>query len=89
MEANRLRTDTASHIDFENEHRRRISRELTKREVQVADLFYEGYSNKQIGRSLGISNRTVEVHRANIMLKVGVRNSTELVRLMAGDPKSD
>jgi FixJ family two-component response regulator len=55
---------------------------LTRREQEVLDLVANGSSNKEAGRELGISPRTVEDHRANIMKKLGVHNSTELLRLV-------
>lgn len=53
---------------------------LTEREHQVLELVVEGKSNKEIARALVISPKTVSVHRSNIMAKLGVRNSVELVR---------
>ncbi|NBQ39539.1 MAG: LuxR family transcriptional regulator, partial [Alphaproteobacteria bacterium] len=41
-----------------------------------------GASNKEAGRQLGISPRTVEVHRARIMEKIGARNTADLVRIV-------
>jgi DNA-binding CsgD family transcriptional regulator len=55
---------------------------LTRREWEVALLIAEGASNKEAGRRLGISPRTVEQHRANIMAKVGARNAADLVRIV-------
>ena len=43
------------------------------------DLILAGQLNKQIADTLGISIRTVEVHRANMIRKMGVRNSAEMV----------
>jgi len=54
---------------------------LTARERQVLDLVIRGESNKGIARALGISIKTVELHRANLMHKTGARSATELVRL--------
>lgn len=53
---------------------------LTEREYQVLKLVVEGKSNKEIARALVISPKTVSVHRSNIMAKLGVHNSVELVR---------
>jgi DNA-binding NarL/FixJ family response regulator len=53
---------------------------LTEREREVLALVVEGKSNKEIARSLTISPKTVSVHRSNIMAKLGVHNSVELVR---------
>ncbi len=60
---------------------------LTPRERVVLAEIASGVSNKQIGRNLGISRRTVEVHRAHIMEKVGARNAVDLMRLVLGDGK--
>lgn len=53
---------------------------LTARERQVLPLAAEGRSNPQIATVLSISPRTVEIHRANMMHKLGLRHQTELVR---------
>jgi two-component system response regulator FixJ len=58
------------------------STELTPRELQVAELIAAGASNKEVGRRLGISPRTVELHRAHIMAKLGARNAADLVRIV-------
>lgn len=57
---------------------------LTPRERQVLLLIAEGASNKEAGRELGISPRTVEVHRARVMAKLGARNAAELARFVLG-----
>jgi hypothetical protein len=54
---------------------------LTGREREVLQLAARGYHAKEIARDLGISPRTVEVHKARIMAKLGARNVAELVRL--------
>jgi FixJ family two-component response regulator len=56
-------------------------RGLTLRERQVMELVAEGRANREIAESLGISLRTVEVHRARMIDKLGVRSVPELVRL--------
>ena len=55
---------------------------LTPREREVLSLITSGASNKEAGRRLGISPRTVEVHRARIMEKLGARNAADLVRIV-------
>lgn len=55
---------------------------LTRREREVLELIAAGCSNKEAGRELGISPRTIEDHRANIMKKLSARNATELVRMV-------
>jgi FixJ family two-component response regulator len=56
--------------------------QLTSREREVLVLLTSGASNKEAGRTLGISPRTVEVHRARIMDKLGAKNAADLVRLV-------
>jgi FixJ family two-component response regulator len=53
---------------------------LTAREREVLDHAAKGLHAKEIARVLGISARTVEVHKARIMAKLGARNVAELVR---------
>jgi two-component system response regulator FixJ len=61
---------------------------LTGREREVLDGLVAGHPNKTIAYDLGISPRTVEVHRANVMIKMGASSLSELVRmaLVAGTP---
>ena len=54
---------------------------LTTREKQVFDLVAEGHANKSIAFKLDISERTVEVHRAQVMKKLEVRTLAQLVRI--------
>lgn len=56
---------------------------LTDREQQVLKLTVEGKSNKDIARELGISPKTVSVHRTNVMAKIGAQNIVELIRVAA------
>lgn len=53
---------------------------LTPREMDVLKLIARGYTNRQAGKELNISVRTVEGHRANIYKKLGVNSRVELVR---------
>ena len=55
---------------------------LTRREREVLEQFTAGASNKEAGRQLGISPRTIEDHRANIMKKLGARNAADLIRIV-------
>lgn len=57
-----------------------IETHLTAREREVLRLVVEGKNSKEIARLLGISPKTVSVHRTNVMSKLGVQNSAELVR---------
>jgi two-component system, LuxR family, response regulator FixJ len=60
---------------------------LTTREMDVLQKVAEGASNKEVGRMLGISPRTVEVHRAHILEKLGARNTSQMMRIvLCGDP---
>jgi FixJ family two-component response regulator len=52
---------------------------LTRRERDVLAQVARGASNKEAGRRLGISPRTIEVHRARIMEKLGARNAADLM----------
>ncbi len=71
--------------DRADQNERRM-RNLTPREREVLDLVVQGQQYRQIAAALGISPRTVEVHRARLMEKLGVRNISELVRLSLGGP---
>ncbi len=62
------------------EARERIA-SLSAREREVLEWLAEGCSNKVIARELDISPRTVEIHRANMMSKLGARHAAEAVRL--------
>ncbi|WP_213979689.1 response regulator [Sphingomonas sp. dw_22] len=63
---------------------------LTAREREVLEGLAQGYPNKTIAYDLGISPRTVEVHRANVMTKLGARSLSDALRIafsagMGGD----
>lgn len=55
---------------------------LTPRERDVLDGLAKGLPNKTIAYDLGISPRTVEIHRANLMTKLGVRSLSEALRIV-------
>ena len=57
---------------------------LTNREREVLDQVVEGHTNKEVALEMGISPRTVEVHRSAVMKKLGARNTAELVRIVVG-----
>ncbi|TNE29522.1 MAG: helix-turn-helix transcriptional regulator [Alphaproteobacteria bacterium] len=73
--------------EVNNEARRRkiaartLVSKLSRREGEVLDWLAEGYSNKAIAHELQISPRTVEIHRANMMAKLGARHAAEAVRI--------
>lgn len=66
--------------------------ELTKREREVFGLVVSGLANKAISDQLGIALKTVKVHRANLMRKLGVKSLVELVRahdLLHAEPQTE
>jgi FixJ family two-component response regulator len=70
-----LRTDVAVEDGIASFQR------LSLREREVLRLIVKGLHNRRVAEELGISPRTVEVHKARVMEKLGVRNLVELVRL--------
>jgi PAS domain S-box-containing protein len=65
--------------------RRPVKAELTAREREVAAHLMQGQTSKQIGKTLTISHRTVEIYRARLMRKYKATNAGDLVhKLMAG-----
>jgi FixJ family two-component response regulator len=59
----------------------RVAQFLSPREREVLDLVVEGLDNRTIGERLAISPRTVEVHKARVMAKLGASNLAELIRI--------
>lgn len=53
---------------------------ITKRELQILRLIYDEYTNPEIANLLGISRRTVDTHRKNLLRKLNVRNTAGLIR---------
>lgn len=56
------------------------SRSLTPRQKEILNLVAQGLTNREIAEQLDISVRTVEVHRFNLMRRLGVRNVAQLLR---------
>ena len=85
LEERRIRRDDGRRGDAEKLGR------LTVREREVLERAAQGLHAKEIAAALGISPRTVEVHKTRIMEKLGVRNVAELVRfaLAAKHPDAD
>jgi DNA-binding NarL/FixJ family response regulator len=54
---------------------------LSERELEVLRLLADGRANRQIGKLLGISTRTVDTHRSNILKKLAVKTNAELVKV--------
>ena len=75
----------SSKVDEDQAERERLKQildSLSPREHEVLDGVVEGKLNKVIAHELGISPRTVEVYRANVMSKTGARGLSELVRMV-------
>jgi PAS domain S-box-containing protein len=64
--------------------RRPVTAELTPREREIAALLVEGKTSKLIARQIGLSPRTVEMHRAKLMRKFSAATSSELVHRLVG-----
>ncbi|MXO67318.1 helix-turn-helix transcriptional regulator [Altererythrobacter marinus] len=79
----RLGDEAGEHLAAQRrliEARKRVGT-LTRREREVLDWLTRGQSNKAIAQTLRISPRTVEIHRANMMAKLGARHPAEAVRI--------
>jgi two-component system, LuxR family, response regulator FixJ len=72
-----LRTALGEHVRI----RARLET-LTAREREVLELMAKGKQNKAIAQDLGVSPRTIEIHRARVMEKMSVQSVAELVRMM-------
>lgn len=59
---------------------RKITEGLTKRESEVLELVAQGIGNRDIGERLFISVKTVETHKGHILDKLGLKNTSELIR---------
>jgi FixJ family two-component response regulator len=78
-----LKQDAANRRAMDKQQRvRRCLATLTPRECQVLDMLLEGQINKVIAAGLGVSQRTVEIHRSRIMEKMQTHSLAELVRLV-------
>jgi DNA-binding NarL/FixJ family response regulator len=63
-----------------NSQPRKVSSDLSKRENEVLKLITSGKNNQEVAELLFISTKTVETHKANILEKLGLRNTAELVK---------
>jgi len=75
--------EARSHYSQRNSVKERLA-DLTPREREVMELFMAGRLNKQIADDLSISMKTVEVHRARVLEKMGVKSAVELANLLKG-----
>jgi len=75
------REETALNEMQRGERLLQVLKELTPREREVMDLVVTGKHNREIAPALGISVRTVEVHKANLMAKLGISSVPDLVRI--------
>ncbi len=67
--------------DLQQARLRALFATLTPREAEVLDLVVEGLSNKAVANALGLSAKTVEVHRAKVMEKMHARSLSDLVKM--------
>jgi len=70
--------------DAERRRRAATLAALTPRELEVMHLLATGLQNREVAERLDLSPRTVEVHKARILAKLGIRNVAELVRIADG-----
>ncbi|MGC4097555.1 MAG: LuxR C-terminal-related transcriptional regulator [Nitrospira sp.] len=67
-------------INLEPPPRSKRPESLTSREQEILELIWAGFKNKEIGHRLKISVKTVEAHRANMMKKMRVSNTAQLLK---------
>lgn len=79
----RLQTEGARRLRVERERSDALGRvgRLTVREKEVLVSLLHGNSNKEVAKELGISSRTVEIYRKNMMDKIGARSPSEAARI--------
>jgi DNA-binding NarL/FixJ family response regulator len=73
-----------SPVDIEPPPRAKRPESLTSREQEILELIWAGFKNKEIGQRLKISVKTVEAHRANMMKKLRVSNTAQLLKTAIG-----
>ena len=66
--------------DIDNREKETRQKNLSVREMEVFKLFAEGFSNREIAEKLFISVRTVETHKNNIMKKINLKTTVDLVK---------
>lgn len=73
-----------SPVDIEPPPRAKRPESLTLREQEILELIWAGFKNKEIGQRLKISVKTVEAHRSNMMKKLRVSNTAQLLKTAIG-----
>jgi DNA-binding NarL/FixJ family response regulator len=76
----RMKFSGTSKSENKYEDRYQIKQKLTRREKEILSLITQAKNNKEIAKELFISFQTVGVHRKNIMRKLGVRSTVNLIR---------
>jgi len=66
--------------DLDKQEKENRQKDLSVREMEVFKLFAEGFSNREIADKLFISVRTVETHKTNIMKKINIKTTVDLVK---------
>jgi DNA-binding NarL/FixJ family response regulator len=72
--------DIISRIYLKKKSTEEITGDLTKQEKRIVELCYEGLQAKEIADNLNISPRTVQAHKTNIFLKLGINSTAEMVK---------
>jgi DNA-binding NarL/FixJ family response regulator len=70
----------SSFVNLTPPARKKRPESLTSREQEILQLIWAGFKNKEMGQRLKISVKTVEAHRANMMKKMRVSNTAQLLR---------
>jgi len=81
IEQAKLRSQGRAALDQLADQARAQLNRLTTREREVLDGLVEGHANKVIAHDLGISPRTVEIHRAHLMVKLGVHSLSDALKI--------
>lgn len=77
---NILLSSYLSDNQIDNDEKESRQKNLSDREMEVFKLFAEGFSNREIAEKLFISIRTVETHKNNIMKKINIKTTVDLVK---------
>ena len=70
----------SSFINLTPPPRKKRPESMTSREQQILQLIWAGFKNKEMGQRIKISAKTVEAHRANMMKKMRVSNTAQLLK---------